>query len=136
MILEADNKITLIYIFLSWSQKFLLWKHLLLLYFEGVNLSLVMQWKQWTRELNFNGVKTLFCFSRKRKFSMFLEIPVEDSLNEQKMFRHKISKFYLIISTTQKQPPRRFPWKRCFENMQQIYRRTPMPKCDFSKVAM
>ena len=21
--------------------------------------------------------------------------------------------------------------KRCFENMQQIYRRTPMPKCDY-----
>ena len=25
--------------------------------------------------------------------------------------------------------------KRCAENMQQIYRRTPMPKCDFYKVA-
>ena len=25
--------------------------------------------------------------------------------------------------------------KRCSENMQQIYRRTPMPKCDFNKVA-
>ena len=25
--------------------------------------------------------------------------------------------------------------KRCSEIMQQIYRRTPMPKCDFSKVA-
>ena len=25
--------------------------------------------------------------------------------------------------------------KRCLENMQQIYRRTPMPKCDFNKVA-
>ena len=24
--------------------------------------------------------------------------------------------------------------KRCSENMQQIYRRTPMPKCDFDKV--
>ena len=24
--------------------------------------------------------------------------------------------------------------KRCLENMQQIYRRTPMPKCDFNKV--
>ena len=67
---------------------------------------------------------------------MFLEIPAEDSLNEQKMFRHKITKFYLISSSTQKQQPRRFPWKRCFENMQRIYRRTPMPKCDFNKVAM
>ena len=36
----------------------------------------------------------------------------------------------------QKQPPRDFPKKRCSENMQQIYRRIPMPKCDFSKVAL
>ena len=25
--------------------------------------------------------------------------------------------------------------KRCSENIQQIYKRTPMPKCDFNKVA-
>ena len=25
--------------------------------------------------------------------------------------------------------------KSCSENMQQIYRRTPVPKCDFNKVA-
>ena len=25
--------------------------------------------------------------------------------------------------------------KRCSENMQQIYRRTPMPKCDFNNFA-
>ena len=31
---------------------------------------------------------------------------------------------------TQKQPPRGVPKKTCFENMQQIYRRTPVPKCD------
>ena len=35
----------------------------------------------------------------------------------------------------QKQPPRGAPRKRCSENMQQIYRRTPMLKCDFNKVA-
>ena len=35
----------------------------------------------------------------------------------------------------QKQPPRGVPGKRCSENMQQIYRRTPMSKCDFNKVA-
>ena len=29
----------------------------------------------------------------------------------------------------------RFPRKRCSENMQQIYRRTPVPKIDFNKVA-
>ena len=26
--------------------------------------------------------------------------------------------------------------KKCPENLQQIYRRTPMPKCDFNKVAL
>ena len=26
--------------------------------------------------------------------------------------------------------------KKCSENMQQIYRRTPMPRCDFNKVAL
>ena len=35
----------------------------------------------------------------------------------------------------QKQPPRDVLKKRCPENIQQIYRRTPMPKCDFNKVA-
>ena len=36
----------------------------------------------------------------------------------------------------QKQPLRSVPWKRCFGKMQQIYRRTPMPRCDFNKVAL
>ena len=36
----------------------------------------------------------------------------------------------------QKQPPRGIPWKRCSENMQHIYRRTPMPECDFDKNAL
>ena len=33
-----------------------------------------------------------------------------------------------------KQQFRAVLWKRCFENMQQIYKRTPRPKCDFNKV--
>ena len=37
--------------------------------------------------------------------------------------------------TFQKQPSRGVLIKRCSENMQQIYRRTSMPKCDFNKVA-
>ena len=40
----------------------------------------------------------------------------------------------LILNKVQKQPLRGVPRKRCSENMQQIYRRTPMPKCDFNKV--
>ena len=37
--------------------------------------------------------------------------------------------------TKQKQPFRDVLEKRCSENMQQICRRVPMPKCDFNKVA-
>ena len=36
----------------------------------------------------------------------------------------------------QKQPLRGVLGKRCSENMQQIYRRAIMPKCDFNKVAL
>ena len=35
----------------------------------------------------------------------------------------------------QRQPSRGVLRKRCSENMQQIYKRTPMPKRDFNKVA-
>ena len=35
-----------------------------------------------------------------------------------------------------KHPSRGVLMKRCSENMQQIYRRTPMSKCDFNKVAL
>ena len=41
-----------------------------------------------------------------------------------------------INSRIQKQPSRGVHRKRCSENMQQIYWRTPMPKCDFNKVAL
>ena len=36
----------------------------------------------------------------------------------------------------QKQPSKSVLKKRCSENMQQIYRRAAMQKCDFSKVAL
>ena len=36
---------------------------------------------------------------------------------------------------TQKQPSRCVIMKRCSENKEQIYKRTPMPKCDYNKVA-
>ena len=35
----------------------------------------------------------------------------------------------------QKQPSKGILRKRCSENIRKIYRRTPMPKCDFNKVA-
>ena len=43
---------------------------------------------------------------------------------------------FFISLQVQKQPPRGVSRKRCSENMPQIYWRTPMPKCDFNKVAL
>ena len=40
-----------------------------------------------------------------------------------------------LLSMSQKQPSRYVLRKSCSENIQQIYRRTPMPKCDFNKFA-
>ena len=42
----------------------------------------------------------------------------------------------MIITSLQKQPTRVVLMKTRSENMQQIYRRTLTPKCDFSKVAL
>ena len=39
--------------------------------------------------------------------------------------------WFLLKSNIQKQPSRGVPRKKCSENMQQIYRRTLIPKCDF-----
>ena len=36
----------------------------------------------------------------------------------------------------QEEAVQRCSWERCFEKMQQIYMRTPIPKCDFNKVAL
>ena len=44
-------------------------------------------------------------------------------------------RFFSWVSLLQKQPFRGVRRKLCSENMPQIYRRTPMPKCDFNKVA-
>ena len=47
----------------------------------------------------------------------------------------KSKQFYSALDYPQEQPPRGVLRKMCSENMQQIYRRTPMPKCNFNKVA-
>ena len=48
---------------------------------------------------------------------------------------HTCSKKSYYMLETQKQPSRGVLRKRCSENIQQIYKRTPMPKCDFNKDA-
>ena len=55
----------------------------------------------------------------------------EYTLTETSMFKM----FATICLSVQKQSPRGVPRKKCFEDMQQIYRRTPMPIYDFNKVA-
>ena len=48
---------------------------------------------------------------------------------------YNIKKIRLSSSVNfQKKPSRGVPIKSCSENMQQIYKRTPMPKCYFNKV--
>ena len=42
----------------------------------------------------------------------------------------------ISCSKRQKQPFSGVLKKRCSENMQQTYRGTPMPKCDFNKFAL
>ena len=50
------------------------------------------------------------------------------------LFSTKKMGIWNILSQRQKQPFRGVVRKRCSENLQRIYRRTPMPKKDFNKV--
>ena len=58
------------------------------------------------------------------------------------VLKHKFNNFWenfdksLMSNFRQKQPPRGVLRKRSSENMQQIYRRAPMLKCYFNKVAL
>ena len=54
------------------------------------------------------------------------------------MLRNDVCLVFLSLwkSILHKQPSRGVVRKRCFENTQQIYRRIPMPKCDFNKVVL
>ena len=47
----------------------------------------------------------------------------------------RVNEYVNVCVYIQKKPPRGILRKRCSENIQQIYRRTPMLKCDFNKVA-
>ena len=69
-------------------------------------------------------------FFGKTESSLLLLLLRENCLGKRSL---NISVFSL---NKQKQSLRGVPRKRCSENMQQIYRRTPMPKCDFNKVAL
>ena len=53
-----------------------------------------------------------------------------------KLSRKSTRKVWSILKNLQKQRFRGVLRKRCSENMRQIYRRTPMPNCNFNKVAL
>ena len=48
----------------------------------------------------------------------------------------RIPILFCILGFLQKLSSRRVPSKRCSENIQAIYRRTPLQKCDFNKVVL
>ena len=48
----------------------------------------------------------------------------------------QVAVFLICKVSWHKQPPRDVPWKNCSGNTRQMYRRTPMPKCEFNKVPL
>ena len=91
-------------------------------------------------------LKNIFCMPTLPKNWCYLRIGEKDPLVllqiEVVLLQNiKINNFYIhikswsIFDILQKQSFRGVLIKRCSEKMQQIYRRTPMPKCDFNKFA-
>ena len=66
----------------------------------------------------------------------FVELMRISKTNFTIIFVVAFQRFHQLNETfyTQDQPSRGVLRKRCSENMQQIYRRPPMLKCDFNKV--
>ena len=81
---------------------------------------------------SFSGIKNYFKLMGGNRFLWYLMIQKSRVPPQGFISNNKPSGKVNI----QKQPSRGVLRKRCSENMQQIYRRTPMPKCDFNKVAL
>ena len=77
-------------------------------------------------------MNTIYLYTERRNFKTFWKESFAIGLDSCYLFNIEHETGHDI---DQKQPSRGVPWKRCSENMQQIYRKTPMPKCDFNKVA-
>ena len=109
------------------------------LIFKNSILTLSSIWRQWLllRGDNLKGLES-FKDARVKAFAASFPLDVQFlKWSKEKVFVQVVEKVQSIAvsSKSQKQPSRCVPRKRCSENMQQIYRRTPMPKCDFNKVA-
>ena len=71
-------------------------------------------------------------------FVFIVQIKVQTSMTrvwEWKMSCSNCSREYKTKSKVSEAATQSVPRKRCSENRQQIYRRTPMLKCNFNKVA-
>ena len=63
-------------------------------------------------------------------------IPTRNLHPQKSLCLFRVLNTPLIQRYSEKQPSRGVLRKRCSENMQQIYRRTSLPKYDFNKVAL
>ena len=93
------------------------------------------------RNFRFLKLKTKFlmpCFRSGNNLSMYLRICWYNNSSVSTcitvLMTWRLSRIKIL--NVQKQPPRGVPSKRYSEVMQQIYGRTPMPKCDFNKIAL
>ena len=59
-----------------------------------------------------------------------------EDIFQSSAFRRSFPKVFYDPFKLQKQPSREVLRKKCSGNMQQIYRRILMPKCDFNKIAL
>ena len=80
-----------------------------------------------------------FCgmVDRRKAFSLISRRDIVWDRHHRKSLTHREQEFESALSLSlgwRKQSSRGVLKKRCSENVQQIYRRTPMPKCDFNKV--
>ena len=73
----------------------------------------------------------LIFFSNPLHFALSLITPTWTDKKQSQIITNE-SKYHGILTSTKKQPSRGVLRKKCSKNMQQIYRGTPMPKCNFN----
>ena len=101
----------------------------------------ISKWSKSIEQLHSSSWSaTADCLTHLRRFPVKLEIPMCFAALVKKwryvLTPPYISGFLQYSRIEQKQPSRGVLRKSCSEDMQQIYRRTPMPKCGFNTVAM
>ena len=105
---------------------------------------LFISWSFWYQQFNkrkyFQTLTDALTFHKSTVISTVI-LATQVTFLQSKLFLLVLGKLKFRESNeileNQKQPFRGVLGKRCSENTQQIYRRTtPMPKCDFNKVAL